>query len=197
MPIIDTGAFGWVERAIDDSETIAPDGLLEIAAAERAAADLKRRIKSVEGPYDTLRGIVDRLAPQSALVDRISAIFVPVVVAVAIVTLIVWLALGAEFSTALLNAVNQMTNQQLFAAIGAAMDNTVGARHAVPAHDQLLTIANTYRTFAHAHPTTYTLAFTSLVAIDPVALASGVAAAALASLLLLLLLRPPPASHSS
>ena len=35
--------------------------------------DLKRRIKSVEGPYDTLRRIVNRLAPQMALADRIAA----------------------------------------------------------------------------------------------------------------------------
>ena len=41
--------------------------------------------------------------------------------------------------------------------------------------------------------TTYNIAFSSLVAVDQVALASGVAAAAFASLLLLLILRPPPA----
>jgi Cu+-exporting ATPase len=43
--------------------------------------------------------------PVQRLVDRISAVFVPVVVAVSLVTLVVWLALGAELSTALLNAV--------------------------------------------------------------------------------------------
>ncbi len=43
--------------------------------------------------------------------------------------------------------------------------------------------------------TTYNIAFSTLVAVDQLALASGVAAAALAALLLLLLLRPPPATH--
>jgi AcrR family transcriptional regulator len=59
---------------------------------------------------------------------------------------------------ALLKAVNQMTEQRLFAAIGAAMRDNQGQ----PAHSQLLIIANTYRTFAHANPTTYTLAFTTV-----------------------------------
>jgi len=42
--------------------------------------------------------------PVQRLVDRISAIFVPVVVAIALITFVVWLALGADVSTALLNA---------------------------------------------------------------------------------------------
>jgi DHA1 family bicyclomycin/chloramphenicol resistance-like MFS transporter len=44
--------------------------------------------------------------------------------------------------------------------------------------------------------TLYNISFSTLVAVDQVALASGVAAAALAALLLLLLLRPPPATHT-
>ncbi len=43
--------------------------------------------------------------PVQRLVDRISAIFVPVVVAVALITFAAWMVFGAEFSTALLNAV--------------------------------------------------------------------------------------------
>jgi Cu+-exporting ATPase len=45
-------------------------------------------------------------APVQRLVDRVSAIFVPVVVAIAIGTLVVWLALGASFDTALVAAVS-------------------------------------------------------------------------------------------
>ena len=44
--------------------------------------------------------------------------------------------------------------------------------------------------------TLYNISFSTLVAVDQVALASGVAAAALAALLLLLVLRPPPATHA-
>ena len=44
--------------------------------------------------------------------------------------------------------------------------------------------------------TLYNISFSTLVAVDQIALASGVAAAALAALLLLLLLRPPPATHT-
>ena len=45
--------------------------------------------------------------------------------------------------------------------------------------------------------TLYSISFSTLVDVDQVALASGVAAAAFASLLLLLVLRPPPASLSA
>jgi P-type Cu+ transporter len=44
-------------------------------------------------------------APIQKLVDRVSAIFVPVVVAIALVTLLAWLALGASAEEAILHAV--------------------------------------------------------------------------------------------
>ncbi|UVE18372.1 heavy metal translocating P-type ATPase [Pseudomonas sp. LS44] len=44
-------------------------------------------------------------APIQKLVDKVSAVFVPVVIAIALLTLAVWLALGAGLETALLNAV--------------------------------------------------------------------------------------------
>ena len=43
--------------------------------------------------------------PVQRLVDRISAVFVPVVVGIALITLVVWLALGVGLATAMLNAV--------------------------------------------------------------------------------------------
>ncbi|AYC31481.1 copper-translocating P-type ATPase [Pseudomonas cavernae] len=44
-------------------------------------------------------------APIQKLVDRVSAVFVPVVIAIALLTLCAWLLLGAGLETALLNAV--------------------------------------------------------------------------------------------
>ncbi len=79
--------------------------------AINGAGLLRVRVTAV-GTESMLAKIIDLVQsaqaskpPVQRLVDRISAVFVPVVVAVAVVTLIVWLALGAELSTALLNAV--------------------------------------------------------------------------------------------
>jgi len=44
-------------------------------------------------------------APIQKLADKIASIFVPAVVAIALMTFFVWLALGSDFSTALINAV--------------------------------------------------------------------------------------------
>jgi len=45
-------------------------------------------------------------APIQKLADKIASIFVPVVVVIAVLTFIVWWALGSDFSTALINAVS-------------------------------------------------------------------------------------------
>ena len=45
-------------------------------------------------------------APIQRLVDRVAAVFVPIVLAIAAVTVIGWLAAGAPFDTALINAVS-------------------------------------------------------------------------------------------
>lgn len=45
-------------------------------------------------------------APISKLADKVSGIFVPTVIAIAVVSLIAWLAVGADFSQALSNAIS-------------------------------------------------------------------------------------------
>lgn len=45
-------------------------------------------------------------APIEKMADKISGVFVPVVIAIALVVLVVWLAVGAEFSTALTYAIS-------------------------------------------------------------------------------------------
>ena len=45
-------------------------------------------------------------APIEKLADKISGVFVPVVIGIALVTFIVWMALGAEFPTALSYAIS-------------------------------------------------------------------------------------------
>ena len=45
-------------------------------------------------------------APVQRLVDKVSAIFVPSVIAIAVITLIGWLVVGAGFETAIINAVS-------------------------------------------------------------------------------------------
>jgi Cu+-exporting ATPase len=45
-------------------------------------------------------------APVERAVDRVSAVFVPVVLVVALATLMIWMAVGAPFETALINAVS-------------------------------------------------------------------------------------------
>ena len=71
--------------------------LIETTAvgAETTLARIVRLVESAQGAK----------APVQRLVDRVSAVFVPVVIGIAAVTLIGWLAFGANVETAILNAV--------------------------------------------------------------------------------------------
>ena len=75
-------------------------GLLRLRATTvGAASTLARIIRLVEGAQASK-------APVQKLVDRVSAIFVPVVVAIALGTLIAWWAIGGDFEAALVAAVS-------------------------------------------------------------------------------------------
>lgn len=81
---------------------ISTDGMLVIrATAIGAQTTLARILQMVEGAQASK-------APIQRLVDQVSAIFVPVVLAIALATLLAWLLLGPDPQTAILNAVAVM-----------------------------------------------------------------------------------------
>ncbi len=75
-------------------------GLLQVRAQQIGNDTTLARIATLVEQAQTGK------APIQRLVDRIAAIFVPVVMAIALVTFLVWLALGAEFETALTAAIS-------------------------------------------------------------------------------------------
>jgi Cu+-exporting ATPase len=80
--------------------TIDTDGVLAIeATAIGAETMLARVVRMVEGAQASK-------APIQRLVDRVSAVFVPVIVGLAALTFLGWLLAGAGATTALLNAVS-------------------------------------------------------------------------------------------
>ena len=85
--------------AVVRAGTIDADGLLAIEATGVGAETMLARIvRMVEGAQASK-------APIQRLVDRVSAVFVPVIVALAALTLGGWLLAGAPVQTAVLNAV--------------------------------------------------------------------------------------------
>jgi Cu+-exporting ATPase len=97
-----TGESLPVEKAISDkvfAATINGDGLLRCKAtgvgSHTLLAGIIRLVEEAQGSK----------APVQRLVDRIAAIFVPVVTAIALVTFIAWWWFGGEFTPALINAV--------------------------------------------------------------------------------------------
>ncbi len=79
--------------------TINGDGLLRCKAtgvgSHTLLAGIIRLVEQAQGSK----------APVQRLADRVAAIFVPVVTAIAVVTFIAWWSLGGDFTTALVNAV--------------------------------------------------------------------------------------------
>ena len=79
--------------------TVVLDGRLVLRATAVGAETTLARVAALVAAAQASR------APVQKLVDRVSAIFVPVVLGIATLTLVAWLLLGAGFEAALLNAV--------------------------------------------------------------------------------------------
>lgn len=79
--------------------TVVLDGRLVLRATAVGADTTLARVAALVAAAQASR------APVQKLVDRVSAIFVPVVVGIALVTLLGWMAAGASFEEALLPAV--------------------------------------------------------------------------------------------
>jgi Cu+-exporting ATPase len=91
-----------LSKATSDSVTggsINGSGLLRIQATTVGAASVLSRIIAL------VQGAQGSKAPVQRLVDRIAAIFVPVVLAIATVTFIAWWGFGTDLPTAIINAV--------------------------------------------------------------------------------------------
>ncbi len=98
-----TGESLPVPRGVGDrvaGGSLNGEGLLLLRATALGAEGLLARIVRM---VETAQG---RKAPIQRLVDRVSAVFVPVVVAVALLTLLGWGLLGGSWTTGVLNAVS-------------------------------------------------------------------------------------------
>ncbi|WP_126173995.1 heavy metal translocating P-type ATPase [Altericroceibacterium xinjiangense] len=98
-----TGESMPIAKAVGDKVTggsMNGEGLILIettaVGAETTLARIVRLVESAQGAK----------APIQRLVDRVSAVFVPVVIAIAAVTLLGWLLFGAGIDVAILNAVS-------------------------------------------------------------------------------------------
>ena len=97
-----TGESLPVEKQVDDNViggSVNGSGLVEIEVTATGGNSLLARI------IERVQGAQASKAPVQRLVDKVSGIFVPIVLAIALATLIGWLAVGAGSETAILNAV--------------------------------------------------------------------------------------------
>ena len=97
-----TGESVPVEKRPGDraaTGTVVLDGRLVVAATAVGSDTTLARVAAMVAAAQASR------APVQKLVDRVSAIFVPVVILIAAATLVGWLLAGAGFEAALLNAV--------------------------------------------------------------------------------------------
>jgi Cu+-exporting ATPase len=98
-----TGESMPVDKEVGDAVTggsINGAGLVQVRATRVGADSTLARIIAM------VRGAQASKAPVQRLVDRIAAVFVPIVVAVAVVALIGWLAAGADVITAVIASVS-------------------------------------------------------------------------------------------
>ena len=71
IPMVDTSVGRWVSNARDTRETVSPEALIAIAAAERSVQDLQRRFRELDERYPRLSGIVMRMTVHGELIDAI------------------------------------------------------------------------------------------------------------------------------
>jgi len=97
-----TGESRPLDKRLGDAVTGASvngDGLVQVritaVGAESALARIARAVEDAQSAK----------APVQKMVDRVAAVFVPIVVCIAVVTAVGWLAVGASAETALVNAV--------------------------------------------------------------------------------------------
>ncbi len=94
MPVYKT------EGAIVNTATVNTDGFFRMrVTAAGSETSFSRIVRMVEEASASK-------PPISRLADRISGIFVPIVIGISLAVLIIWLALGADFSTALTRAIS-------------------------------------------------------------------------------------------
>ncbi|TKC79914.1 copper-translocating P-type ATPase [Trinickia terrae] len=153
------------------------DGLIAVTtSATGAETTLARIIRLVETAQA-------EKAPIQRLVDRVSAVFVPAILAIALVTLAGWLLAGASGETAILNAVSVLVIACPcalgLATPAAIMAGTgVAARHGVLIKDALaLELAQRVSVVAFDKTGTLTAGKPSVVAFEPLGIERGAALA--------------------
>ena len=128
-----TGESIPVDKAPNDrvsAATVNQSGYLQCRAT-RVGQDttLSQIIKMVSDAATTK-------APIAKIADKVSGIFVPVVISIALVTLIVWLAVGREFSYALARAISVLVIScpcalGLATPVAIMVGNGLGAKHGI------------------------------------------------------------------
>lgn len=165
-----TGESLPVDHTVGDSVaagSIDTDGLLLIETTAIGAETMLARIVRLVEDAQASKAPVQRLA------DRVSAVFVPVVLAIALATLIGWLAAGATASAAILNAVSVLVIA-CPCALGLATPTAImvgtgmAARRGILIRDAAaLERAHAVRVVAFDKTGTLTLGKPSLVRIEP------------------------------
>jgi Cu+-exporting ATPase len=162
--------------------------------AVNAEGALRVRVSAV-GAQSTLAKIIDlvesaqaKKAPIQRLVDRVSAVFVPVVVVIALATMLGWGAITGDWSSALLNAVAVLVIA-CPCALGLATPTAImagtgiAAKHGILIKDaEALEVAHAVGTVAFDKTGTLTVGKPSLVAFLPVGVERDAALALAAGL---------------
>ncbi|MBR3105803.1 MAG: heavy metal translocating P-type ATPase [Clostridia bacterium] len=128
-----TGESIPVDKAVNDrvsAATVNQSGYLQCRAT-RVGQDttLSQIIKMVSDAAATK-------APIAKIADRVSGVFVPVVIAIAVITLIIWMIVGKEFSYALARGISVLVIScpcalGLATPVAIMVGNGLGAKHGI------------------------------------------------------------------